>query len=101
MTRPNVSLHVSSVVNASSSAIPDGQSAPVAPGWAILGTQPLERLLISSGYEETRKKSGPKQGYVKKLEQKSQTLEQRLAQLEKLLATHQGQQSSSPSVSNH
>jgi hypothetical protein len=57
--------------------------------------------LISSGYEETRKKSGPKQGYVKKLEQKSQTLEQRLAQLEKLLATHQGQQSSSPSVSNH
>ena len=53
-------------------------------------------FLIYSGYEETRKKSGPKQGYVKKLEQKSQTLEQRLAQLEKLLATHQNQQSVSP-----
>lgn len=54
--------------------------------------------LIGSGYEETRKKSGPKQGYVKKLEQKSQTLEHRLAQLEKLLATHQNQQSASPSM---
>ena len=52
--------------------------------------------LIFSGYEETRKKSGPKQGYVKKLEQKSQTLEQRLAQLEKLLSTHQNQPSVSP-----
>jgi hypothetical protein len=51
-----------------------------------------------SGYEETRKKSGPKQGYVKKLEQKSQTLEQRLAMLEKLLATHQGQATASPST---
>ena len=57
--------------------------------------------LIDSGYEETRKKSGPKQGYVKKLEQKSQTLEQRLAQLEKLLATHQTQQSVSPSMNTH
>jgi hypothetical protein len=56
---------------------------------------------ITSGYEETRKKSGPKQGYVKKLEQKSQTLEQRLAQLEKLLATHQTQQSASPSINTH
>jgi len=57
--------------------------------------------LTNSGYEETRKKSGPKQGYVKKLEQKSQTLEQRLAQLEKLLATHQTQQSGSPSMNTH
>lgn len=57
---------------------------------------PFGYRLIFSGYEETRKKSGPKQGYVKKLEQKSQTLEQRLAQLEKLLATHQNQQSASP-----
>lgn len=54
-----------------------------------------------SGYEETRKKSGPKQGYVKKLEQKSQTLEQRLAQLEKLLASHQNQQAVSPSIHSH
>ena len=54
----------------------------------------------SSGYEETRKKSGPKQGYVKKLEQKSQTLEQRLAQLEKLLATHQAQLQSASPASN-
>lgn len=58
-------------------------------------------IVNDSGYEETRKKSGPKQGYVKKLEQKSQTLEQRLAQLEKLLATHQGQQSTSPSVNSN
>lgn len=58
-------------------------------------------LISASGYEETRKKSGPKQGYVKKLEQKSQTLEQRLAQLEKLLATHQNQQSTSPSINTH
>lgn len=58
-------------------------------------------LTFTSGYEETRKKSGPKQGYVKKLEQKSQTLEQRLAQLEKLLATHQNQQSTSPSINTH
>jgi hypothetical protein len=56
-----------------------------------------------SGYEETRKKSGPKQGYVKKLEQKSQTLEQRLAQLEKLLATHhtQQQQPASPAANTN
>jgi hypothetical protein len=55
-----------------------------------------------SGYEETRKKSGPKQGYVKKLEQKSQTLEQRLAQLEKLLATHQNQHpTTSPALNTH
>jgi hypothetical protein len=60
----------------------------------------LEKLIVS-GYEETRKKSGPKQGYVKKLEQKSQTLEQRLAQLEKLLASHQSQQSVSPSSNSH
>jgi hypothetical protein len=53
-----------------------------------------------SGYEETRKKSGPKQGYVKKLEQKSHTLEQRLAQLEKLLATHQTQQQSTSPTAN-
>jgi hypothetical protein len=57
--------------------------------------------LTVSGYEETRKKSGPKQGYVKKLEQKSQTLEQRLVQLEKLLASHQNQQSTSPSSNSH
>lgn len=62
----------------------------------MLGIPLSDLRLMSSGYEETRKKSGPKQGYVKKLEQKSQTLEQRLAQLEKLLATHQNQQSASP-----
>jgi hypothetical protein len=67
----------------------------------------MRRIIVDvSGYEETRKKSGPKQGYVKKLEQKSQTLEQRLAQLEKLLATHQGHQrstspSTTPSTNHH
>ena len=35
------------------------------------------------------------------MEQKSQTLEQRLAQLEKLLATHQTHQSTSPSTNSH
>jgi hypothetical protein len=79
------------------------QNVPVAQDWVMLGRLSTYSwlLLINSGYEETRKKSGPKQGYVKKLEQKSQTLEQRLAQLEKLLATHQGQLSGSPSTTTH
>jgi len=68
--------------------------------WYLILVDNLVCSSSSSGYEETRKKSGPKQGYVKKLEQKSQTLEQRLAQLEKLLATHQTQLQSASPASN-
>jgi hypothetical protein len=81
--------------------IPRDRNVQVVQDWVMLGMLFTMPLLIDSGYEETRKKSGPKQGYVKKLEQKSQTLEQRLAQLEKLLATHQTQQSVSPSMNTH
>jgi len=68
--------------------------------WYLILLDNLVYSSSSSGYEETRKKSGPKQGYVKKLEQKSQTLEQRLAQLERLLATHQTQLQSASPASN-